>query len=289
MSEVENANQTDVNVAGLSDEELEGQETEAAGGEGSPEVTGEEIQVDSAGEGDEGVVTGSESSPKGEDAGGTEEQATISVAELDKLRNQVTQQEEFIQRRNTEFGELRKRELELQGELSSRPSDEDMREQFDLDPLKTHRDLIAQANADDERGQLQVKMQQLDAEEAISRAIPNFNDLKNDIVALAKSDGLPERDIVDLQNNPYVFNPQDVISLARRVQDAKRIQTLEDQVNSISTSKQNMAKNIAKAANSSRPLTSSSGQATPPDTDISKQQLSKLSRAQLEELYDELE
>ncbi|MCK5601356.1 hypothetical protein KAR91_05800 [Candidatus Pacearchaeota archaeon] len=287
MSEVENAGQTDVNVSELSDEELEGQEIETAGGEESPEVTGEESQEDNAGEEDEGDVADGESSLEGEEAGGTEEQATISVAELEKLRKQVNQQEEFIQKRNTEFGELRKRESELQNEIANRPSDDDLREQFETDPLKTHRDLIAQDRADDERNRLQAQIQQLDAEEAISKAIPNFNELKDNIVALAKSDGLPERDIMDLQNNPYVFNPQDVISLARRAQDAKRIQLLEDQVSAISTSKQNMAKKISKAANSSRPLTAGSGQATPPNLDLSKKQLSDLSDAQLDELLEE--
>lgn len=287
MGDLENAGQSDVNVSELSNEELEAQEIEAAGGEESPEVTGDDIQGDNAGEGAEGEVVGGESSPEGEEAGGTEEQATITVAELEKLRNRVNQQEEFIQKRNTEVGELRKRDLEIQGEIASRPSDDDMREKFDTDPLEAHRNLIAQDRADSERVQLQAKIHQLDSEQAISRAIPNFSELKDDIVALAKSDGLPERDIMDLQNNPYVFNPQDVISLARRAQDAKRIQTLEDQVNSITSSKQNMAKKIAKAANSGRTLTSASGQATPPNSDISNQQLSKISDAELDELLKE--
>lgn len=292
MSDVENADQSDVDVSELSDEELESQEVEAAEGEESPEVTGEESQEDNAGEEGEGEVADGESSPKaeeGEKAGGTEEQATISVAELEKLRNQVNQQEEFIQKRNTEFGELRKRELELQNEISNRPSDDDMREKLDTDPLEAHRDLIAQDRADDERARLQAQIQQLDAEQTISKAIPDFKELKDDIVALAKSDGLAERDIMDLQNNPYVFNPQDVISLARRAQDAKRIQTLEDQVSAISTSKQNMAKNIARAANSSKPLTAAAGQATPPNLDISSKQLRDLSDAELDELQKELE
>lgn len=290
MSDVENADQIDVDVSGLSDEELEGQEIEAAEGEESPEVTGEENQEDNAGEGDEGEVADGESSPEGvegEETEGTEEQATITVAELEKLHNRVNQQEEFIQKRNTEFGALRKRESELQNEIANRPSDDDMREKFELDPLEAHRNLIAQDRADAERVNLKAKIHQLDAEQAISRAIPNFNELKDDIVALAKSDGLPERDIMDLQNNPYVFNPQDVIGLARRAQDGKRIQILEEQVNSISASKQSMAKKISKAANSSRPLTAGSGQATPPNLDISKEQLSGISDAELDELLKE--
>ena len=290
MGDLENANQSDVDVSELSDEELnesEGTEIETAEGEESPEVTGEESQEDNAGGEDEGEVAESESSPEGEEAGGTEEQATITVAELEKLRNRVSQQEEFIQKRNTEVGALRKRELEIQSEIANRPSDDDMREKLDTDPLEAHRDLIAQDRADSERSDLQAKIHQLDAEQAITRAIPNFSELKDDIVALAKSDGLPERDIMDLQNNPYVFNPQDVISLARRAQDAKRIQALEDQVNSISTSKQNMAKKIAKAANSGRTITSASGQGTAPNSDISNQQLSKISDAELDELLKE--
>ena len=286
-TDLENADQSDVNVSELSNEELEAQETGTAEGEESPEVTGEESQEDNAGGEDEGEVAAGESSPEGEEAGGTEEQATISVAELEKLRNRVNQQEEFIQKRNTEVGELRKRELEIQGEIANRPSDDDMREKLDTDPLEAHRDLIAQDRADSERADLQAKIHQLDAEQAITRAIPNFSELKDDIVALAKSDGLPERDIMDLQNNPYVFNPQDVIGLARRVQDAKRIQILEDQVKSIGSSKQNMAKKIAKAANSGRTLTSASGQATPLNSDISNQQLSKISDAELDELLKE--
>lgn len=287
MSDVDNADQTDVNVSELSEEELECQEIGTAEGEESPEVTGDDIQNDNAGEGDEGAAADSESSLEGEEAGGTEEQATITVAELEKLRNRVTQQEEFIQKRNTEVGELRKRDLEIQGEIAGRPSDDDMREKLDTDPLEAHRTLIAQDRADSERVELQAKIQQLDAETAITRAIPNFNELKDDIVALAKSDGFPERDIVDLQNNPYVFKPQDVISLARRVQDAKRIQILEDQVKSIGSSKQNMAKKIAKAANSGRTLTAASGQSAPPNSDISNQQLSKISDAELDELLKE--
>jgi hypothetical protein len=290
MSEVENADQSDVDVSDLSDEELNdsgNEEIEAAEGEESPVVTGEENQGDNAGEEDEGEAEGSESSPEGEEAGGTEEQAVITVAELEKLRKQVNQQEEFIQKRNTEVGELRKRDLEIQGEIANRPSDDDMREKFDIDPLEAHRNLIAQDRADHERIQLKAKIHQLDAEQAISRAIPNFNELKDEIIALAKKDGLPERDIMDLQNNPYVFNPQDVIGLARRAQDAKRIQILEDKVNAVSTSKQNMAKKIAQAANSGRTLTSASGQATPPNSDISNQQLSKISDAELDELLKE--
>ena len=209
------------------------------------------------------------------------------MAELEKLRKQVTQQEEFIQKRNTEVGELRKRDLEIQGEIANRPSDDDMREKLDTDPLEAHRTLIAQDRADNERADLQARIHQLDAEETITRAIPNFKELKDDIIALAKSDGLPERDIMDLRNNPYVFNPQDVIGLARRAQDAKRIQILEDQVSDISTSKQNMAKKIAKAANSGRTITAASGQSTPANSDISNQQLSKISDAELDELLKE--
>lgn len=290
MSDLENADQTDVNVSELSEDqlnELENNKLEAAGGEESPEVTGEESQGDNAGEGDEGEAAGSESSLEGEEAGGTEEQATITVAELEKLRNRVSQQEKFIQKRNTEVGALRKRDLEIQGEIANRPSDDDMREKFDIDPLEAHRNLIAQDRADHERIQLKAKIHQLDAEQVISRAIPNFNELKDAIVALAKKDGLPERDIMDLQNNPYVFNPQDVIGLARRAQDAKRIQILEDKVDAVSTSKQNMAKKIAKAANSGRTLTAASGQATPTNIDISNQQLSEVSDAELDELLKE--
>ena len=287
MSDEENANQSDVDVSDLTDEQLnesEGTEIEAAEGEESPDVTGEESQDDNAGEGDEGEAAGSESSLEGEEAGGTEEQTTIPVAELEKLRNRVNQQEEFIQKRNTEVGALRKRELEIQGEIAKRPSDDDMREKFDIDPLEAHRNLIAQDNADRESIQLKARIHRLDAERTISRAIPNFNELKDDIVALAKKDGLPERDIMDLKNDPYVFKAQDVIGLARRAQDAKRIQILEDKVNAVSTSKQNMAKNIAKAANSGRTLTAASGQSTPPNLDLSKKQLSNVSDAELDEL-----
>jgi hypothetical protein len=276
MSEVENVDQDDVN------EDLEINEIEAAGNEENPDALDIEQGVES-GIGEEGQVEEDGSSPEK----GAEEQTTISVAELEKLQNQLKQKEDFIQKRNSEVGDLKKRELELQTQLSSRPSDDELRDE--LDNVDAYRQMRDTERLEDEQLQLQSKIHQLEAEETVTQAIPNFEELKDDIVKLAKSDGLPEKDIVDLQTNPFVFKPQDVIGLARRAQNEREIASMKKKIDDLSSSKQNLAKNIAKAANGGKTITAASGQSTPINQDLTRQDITKLNRKELEELYEQLE
>lgn len=167
-------------IAGLSDEDLE-----------------KAIADIDAGEDDKGGAEGAE--PGGAQSGGEVAPAANPPKpdehseELERLRKQVSDKEQYIQGRNRTIGDLRKQLETLlaiePGPRSAPPGDgppdeEDptMKEAFFRDPIGTMERLLAERG---KRQQLKTAVLQT----GIREAIPEIEDLKEDIAEMALEDG----------------------------------------------------------------------------------------------------
>lgn len=151
----------------------------------------------------------------------TPEQYQALLQELERVKAQRQQQEQFIQRRNTEFGELRKQLREQQEKLSKGLDDK-----FAENPAQAVKDQLA-------INEINSKLVQLDQQENEERFIQesqeivkrhvNFEETPlDDMAAMLASDGLATEHVNAFRKDPWRFaQPETLVEMSKRVRAVK--------------------------------------------------------------------
>jgi hypothetical protein len=257
-------------------EDAAGEEKEAADAEAKAEAAEKAAAAaeEEAGDGKE----------KQEDA--SEEKVTVTKAEYEKLTKQVVEKESFIQRQAAEIGDLRGRRETLETEakgIKETINTDTMLE----DPLKTMEDMKALDNKQIQIEAIKRMEQSLATKEVISRGIPDFEDLIDDIAAIALKDGIPSQNVEVFKRNPYGEPPEMLLTYARRAQEArtysaekKRYEELTQQAEAKKKKDGEFLKNIEDAANK-KTVTSKTGGTTASKDDTFSKPIHQMTKAEL--------
>ena len=213
--------------------------------------------------------------------------AALSVAvvpltpeEITKLRKQVLDKEAFIQRQARELGDLRKKvKPETEEETAARI--EEQKRRFDEDPHAATADVIAD-----------LETRRTTRRESIRAMIPNLEDIKGDIAALVREEGIEsEANIEVFLNDPYTADPSKLRYWALEVLREKEKTALEKRIAVLEGKVQDGTKGIVKkieaAAAAPKTLTAHTGKepdADGDDTKLTEEQISYLSDEKLKEL-----
>ncbi len=186
------------------------------------------------------------------------------VAENEKLKGRVANQDTMIARFGTEIGLLRKKTPEQEREKL-----DEIRNLYLEDPIKgqeayqAYKDKLA--NSEREAQEIQATAVIERNKTVTAKLIPEFEKSLAEISELLSADGLP-KDVVDnFQKNPYAFDPDVLISLQKRNKAYRENLSLKTEIEKLKTENEELKKKpgallkkIEKAANS-RPMTADTG------------------------------
>ncbi len=256
----------EVDVTKLSDDELKAKSKELKEGAGKKEEKKTRPKVETKVE---------ETSTKKEGEKTTETKTEVSAEELPKLKKQVQDKEDFIQKQAREIGELRKSIRDIQTKTGG--------EKIDTS-AGTEKDPI-----------LSFEKRKV----AIKEAIPNLEEITQDIVDLVRKEGHEtEENIALFLNNPYMADPvllQEWANKVMRVKVTTELESLkkdketltkenEDLKKQLHTTGKAVIKNIEKAAQTTKTLTAKTGAEEEESVGITEDQIPYLSDEQLKEL-----
>jgi hypothetical protein len=217
-----------------------------------------------------------------------EEEITVKKSAWESAQKQIGDQRQFIQRRNTELGDLRRQFREHQAKLTTEIEEAEIigntrevaQKTFDLNKLIGQEEaLIAHEKVENTKN-------------LIANYAPDFEQYKDDIVEIVKEDakklGLNEfqtQDIINnFRHNPYHNDPAILVNLTMRANQMRKLKDMEAELSKLRAKPEQVVKNIEKAFKSSPSMTSSSGQATALNTLANSGQIEELSEAELDEL-----
>ena len=232
----------------------EGVELPAAGeAESSDEVVGQEAQVESDVEVNAPPVV---------------ENIEVPKTEFEKLQAQVAQQEEFIQRRNNEVGDLRQQlsGLEAQRQQLSR-TDEELNDLYYENPAKA----MQEQNELSRVNEQMRYVQELESKASILQADPNFEDKVNEMAELMVQDGYDPASVQKFKSNPYWVDAATSMSYAKQVGQERRIKALEANNESLKQKPGEVAQKIEAAANGGTTLTAKTSGSTGGDVVVTSE------------------
>lgn len=185
-----------------------------------------------------------------------DEKVEISKSEWDKMKSQVSQQEEFIQRRNNEVGDLRQQlgTLDQQRQQLSKTDDE-LNDLYIDNPAQAIRE-------QNELGRVNEQMryvQELETKASILHADPQFEDKVEEMAQLMVADGYDPASVQRFKSNPYWVDSATSMSYAKHVGQERRIKALETNNESLKQKPGEVARNIEAAAKGGVTLTASTG------------------------------
>ncbi len=277
----EEIEQEEIDVTKLSDDELKAKSKELKEGAGKKEVKKEEKKIEekekikSETTSAEKVVLSPEEKLKKQQKD-REEFAGKQREEIETLKKQIKNQEDLIQQRAREIGDLRKSVKDLQaktGEVKTETSEE-----TEKDPI------------------LSFEKRKV----AIKQAIPNIEEIKQDIADIVRKEGYETEENINLfLNNPYMADPGLLQEWANKVMRNKystEIEALkkdketltkenESLKKQLQTTGKTVIKNIEKAAQTTKTLTAKTGtEEEEGSLEITEDQIPYLSDEQLMEL-----
>lgn len=215
------------------------------------------------------------------------EKVVLEKSEYDKIQQQLKDKELFIQRRNTEIGDLRK-QLE-----AKRQTLENELETFDqFDPRGIAQREIQLAQTTQQLADLQVKEVIETNRVVLKDRYPNFQELVDDMSEIATGDlkglGYDDTTISQLLSgfkaNPYAEQTGTLLNLADRARLNRENRELKSKLKDLEKQPEEVLKKVEKAFNTRPTVTASAGQASASKQVVASDQISILSDAELEEM-----
>jgi len=220
--------------------------------------------------------------------------------ELAKLKKQLEEKEKFIQRQGTEIGSLRKIVAELKEsteKLWQKPAastaDGDIPDEDTPAEEMIYKDPAAVIDA---------RIAFTKAREAMNRqkimeAVPDITNPEylEKLADVARESGDSETVIAAFKADPFMFNPDAVIELKRRLEEKNKtseadqlraqLAEMQKKLEALTGAEEKMNEQIKKVANEPAVLDAGSGQGSSTDVPeaISEEQLASLSDAELDE------
>lgn len=210
----------------------------------------------------------------------TPEEIAAIEAENKRLLTSNEQKERFIQRRNTELGELRKKHDELRLNLLNRKKQlqEGLQEKFDSDPLSAadDRDEIKEINSNLAKIENEGKRaeQIVESQRTFFSHVDTNKVSLDDMAEVLRADGVPEDFIATMKANPWEFaNSEALVQIAKRAEERKatvkmssdlkilanHIKSLNSEISRLKGKPSQMLNNVQRHLNQSPPVTSGNG------------------------------
>lgn len=217
----------------------------------------------------------------------TEEEYQRAIAENEQLKTKAKERELFLQRRNSEFGELKKQHRTQASQLIEfkKQLEAGFEEKYHHSPAEALEDRDKVKRIDEALGDLSIESQRLErvyqGEQAFMRHVGNDVGL-DDLVEVFKSDGMGEDFLSKFKADPFGFSsPDALVQLGKRAIERKALtqkdadlgvmvryaKGLKTQLESLQAGKGSVVKQIQANLNRTPPMTaangSSSQEATP--------------------------
>lgn len=208
---------------------------------------------------------------------------TVLKTQVEKLEKRLKDKDDFINRRNAEIGELRKKAT-LNREVLS--------EKIFTDPVGAFQDMQVANDAQKEISRIETS-QFIDInKKAVLDAMPNFETLKDTIFEIAKEDGLPEQNLAAFKENLYAEPAEVLYILGKRAEQRiainardKELSDLRNKIKELEGKPDALLQKIEKASNSNS-LTGKSGGAGNSKDVVLNKPLHQLSQAELRKIID---
>ena len=279
MDDVQNSEESDVTV--ISDEELDkkliGDDQDIS--ETTPEAVNQEPTE---------KPEGSEVKDKDAEPSFATKDEEINYLK-DKLKKRVLDNDSYTRSLETKVGSLRKEKEELSKTI---PDENKVREEYFSDPIKGAREVL-------EIDKKQARLKELEHEEfaainriQIERQVPNYSELIDEMVAMAKEDGEDERNIELFKKDPHSLRYDVAVIYARRALERRKnsdvLKSLDDlkkTVNELKGKPESIVKQINDLGKK-RPIGTDSGASRSSKSydDLSDSDYSSLSDAELDEI-----
>jgi len=225
-----------------------------------------------------------------EENDGSEE--TEETDDIEELRNKVanlekrlTDKDSFIDKRNSEIGDLRTKEKELLKKIEkSQATNENFEEDFYNNPQEVVKDVLAGERAQQELEANQARQRQYETEDAMESLAPDLKTYVADMVECLREDRYDETILAQFTDNPFIAEKSFLYNLYRRAKATKEVKELTTKVAKKSVESKDVIAKVAKASKASPKLTNSDGSSDSTST------LKPLNRQQISELpYEELQ
>lgn len=178
--------------------------------------------------------------------------------ELEILKRTNKEKESFIQKQAAEIGESRKREKERLESQSSKV--DDLKDLHDQEVIE---EITGAVKADIDRDNSLARLDENDlglqieqTKNIAMKAVPEIESLLNDIATLAAADGFSEDKIKEFKVEPYLSDPNILISYARIAQTNKKNTELMKENELLKHKDQTTLELIKNASESTTGLTS---------------------------------
>lgn len=232
----------------------------------------------------------------------TQEEIQAILAENSRLKQEGNQKELFIQRRNTEFGELRKQLSErrtqiaqlrdqLANGLEDRFAESPVQASNDRDQIKALNDQLEVLDRQEERASRITENQT-----QFMQHVGTDNVTVDEVAEVLRSDGVPEQFINQFKSNPWEFtNSEALVQMGRRAIDRKQfvqadsdrrtlanyVISLEKQIEDLKKRPGQVMQNVQRHLNSSPVVTSASSSSArrPIDLDPTKMTTAEIDAA----------
>lgn len=238
-----------VEASGMSDEELNKAYNNAVGEENNSEPVSQED-------------TPSEKATESIESEKQDTSEPDPVEErLQSLEKQLDDKQSMIDRQGNEIGMLRKG-AEMQKNEAIVPSSDEWREKFDEDPVAAMKEWDAYKEQEALQQEAAFEYENLGRRQYIESKIPNFNELLDEMVEIAKADGVPDAALRSFRDNPYA-DISSSIGLANRVMLQRQNARLQQELDKSKGESDRRLDEVEKAANASTHINGKSGQDAP--------------------------
>ncbi len=208
------------------------------------------------------------------------EEIAALQAENKSLKSSNEQKERFIQRRNTELGEFRKRYDEQRNLLLAKRKQlqEGLQAKYDLDPQAALDDRDAIKGLDEDIASIESTTKRaerlVESERTYLQHVDTEKVSFDDIAEVLKADGIPEDYIAEMKRSPFDFASADtLVQMAKRAEDrkasvkmrsdlgvlAKHIIKLNGEIATLKGKPKQLLNNVQRNLNQSPPITSGNG------------------------------
>ena len=205
---------------------------------------------------------------------------------LDAANQQIEEKQKHIDTQGNELGVLRKGVTPPEDPSTERPEVDFLNKpEESFEALADDRLLKERQRRDEQAEQDRVIGQEV--ERVVTGLVPDFSGYVEEIVGLAKTDGISDEKIAAFKDNPFKSSDPDVLlGYVERVKLARQLKTRDDEIETLKKAPGEVAQKIAEAANRTTPPLESVATATPRDAEpsISDTQLTEMSDTELNEM-----
>lgn len=160
----------------------------------------------------------------------TQEEIQAIVADNERQKKQIDQKELFIQRRNTEFGQLRQQNAATKAQLEAARAElaKGLQDKFSEDPVQAINDRDQIKNIDSQleglAGREEKAQRIVEAQTFFLRHVDVDQVTIDDVSEVLKADGVDDRFVSQFKQSPWEFTtPEALVQMGKRAMDRKQL------------------------------------------------------------------